>query len=269
MRAYLICGILTMPVTAKLEALPPDWDLTATVDRARPGNLFPSGVGFHAARADRDSFVRTVDALIRQGISVRPLEIIRVPKADRSTRPAADMPVTDQLIYHTIVNTIKAHTYPGLVSFTFGDGDTEYTQFEDFPLTQSNVAYVLMADAASFYEYVDHDLLSYEILGTTGDADLTEVLMQSLQEWMQAPRGLPQGPLASGPLADIYISPVARSMSRAGFRFSRYSDDFRVVAENWTEARQAQLSLETAMRVMGLALAPGKLRTHCNIQSPA
>src|ERR1700730_2647371 len=250
-----------MPAITKLESLPTDWNLGATVDAARPGNLFPSGVGFHAARADTENFVHSVEALIRRGIAVRPLEIVRVPKADRSTRPAADMPVTDQLIYQAIVNTIKSHVYPGLVSFTTGNGDIEYTRFEDFPLSQDNVAYVLMADAASFYEYVDHDLLSYEILGSTGDTDVTEALIQSLQEWMQAPRGLPQGPLASGPLADSYISPVARAMSRSGFRFSRYSDDFRVVAENWTGARQAQLALETAMRVAGLSLAPGKLWT--------
>jgi len=103
--------------------------------------------------------------------------------------------------------------------------------------------------------------LAYELVGTTADVETTEALVDLLAIWMQGARGLPQGPAASAPLADIYISPVVRTLSRAGFRFARYSDDFRIVASSWTEARRAQLSLETAMREVGLAVAPGKLRT--------
>jgi hypothetical protein len=120
---------------------------------------------------------------------------------------------------------------------------------------------VLIADAASFYEYIEHDRLAYELVGTTGDSDATESLMGLLGGTMSGPKGLPQGPAASPPLADIYISPVARALSRSGYRFSRYTDDFRIVAADWGEARRAQVFLEEAMRDVGLTLAPGKLKT--------
>ena len=244
-----------------LSRLPERWDLSAEIREARPGNLFPSGIGFHAARADAQRYGTAVNALLRRGIQMRGLEFVRVPKGDRSTRPAADMPVTDQLIYGATVRAIRGGLYPGLVSFTEADTDAGYRVFEEFPLTQRNVKYVLMADAAAFYEYVDHEILSYELIGMTGEADLIEALALMLETWMTVARGLPQGPGPSGPLSDIYISPVERALSRDGFRFSRYSDDFRIIAANWTEARQAQLALETAMRSVSLSVAPGKLFT--------
>jgi hypothetical protein len=114
---------------------------------------------------------------------------------------------------------------------------------------------------ASFYEYVEHDRLAYELIGTTGDSDATESLIALLGATMNGTKGLPQGPAASALLADIYISPVARALSRAGYRFSRYTDDFRIVAADWNEARRAQVFLEEAMREVGLAIAPGKLTT--------
>jgi hypothetical protein len=104
-------------------------------------------------------------------------------------------------------------------------------------------------------------VLAHELIGLTGRADATEALVRLLESWMGSTRGLPQGPSASNVLADIYISPAARALDRAGFRFRRYSDDFRVLATTWREAREAQLVLERALYDLGLAAAPGKART--------
>jgi len=228
---------------------------------AFPGNLLPSGVGFHAARADQDRFSGAVLSLAARGFNVRPSEIVCVPKFDGSTRPATDMPVTDQLLYQASVMSLVTQLYPNLVTFTGSEINGDYFEFEEYPLSQRRVRYVLIADAASFYEYVDHDRLAYELVGTTGDSDATESLIALLGATMNGSKGLPQGPAASASLSDIYISPVARSLSRAGYRFSRYTDDFRIVATDWTEARRAQVFLEEAMREIGLTIAPGKLTT--------
>jgi hypothetical protein len=240
---------------------PNSGELGAALAEADPGNLLPSGIGLNAARADEDLFSPVVAALALRGVEVRPAQIIRVPKVDRSTRPAADVPALDQIIYTAAVNRLKAELYPGLVTFTGAETDGGYVDFAEFPLQQTDVKYVLIADAASFYEYVDHERLAYELIGATGDSALTESLLSMLDAWMTTPRGLPQGPGASAILADVYISPVGRALARAGFRFRRYSDDFRVLASSWTEAKEAQLALEQAMREVGLAVAPGKLLT--------
>src|SRR2546430_2116358 len=98
--------------------LPTEEELTTAISDAQPGNLFPSGVGFNAARSDHDRFVHSVRALAERGLEVRPVQFARAPKVDRSTRPAADVPATDQLIYAAVVNRLKSQLYPGLVAFT-------------------------------------------------------------------------------------------------------------------------------------------------------
>lgn len=183
------------------------------------------------------------------------------PSGDLSTRPAADMPVTDQLVYITIVSQLKDSVHPDLVSFTAGGANSDYGDFESFPLKITNARYVLTADVAAFYDYVDHDRLAYELIGATGEGDLVESLMSLLETWMGSLTGLPQGPSGSETLADIYISPVERALSRAGLEFARYSDDFRIAASNWSQAREAQLVLEGAMRDINLTISPKKLRT--------
>lgn len=236
-------------------------DLASAVEGAHPGNLFPSYVAWSAASLDGQVATETQASL---GRSYRPqaLEVVRVPKWDRSTRPAVDMPVEDRIVYAAISNSVRDSVHAGLVTFTgLAEEGQSYRDFEQFPLASDGVAYVLEADVASFYEYVDHQRLSNEVLGLTGKPELAEALADLLEVWMGRPFGLPQGPTPSSILADVYISPAGRTLHRAGLRFSRYSDDFRVLAGEWAEARRAQLILETALRAVGLVVAPRKLRT--------
>ena len=235
--------------------------LDDAVDAARPGNLFPSGVAWVASQQN-PRLIRVVEAELAHGYRLRPVEIVRVPKHDRTTRPAADMPQRDQLVYTALVAALRAEVPPAYVTFT-GEGEEglSYEEFEQFPLTVEGTSYVLEADAAAFYQYIDHERLAYELIGLTGMAPIAEVLVTALEGWMNAPRGLPQGPRASQSLADIYITPAARALARAGFASSRYSDDFRVPVGDWTGVKAAQLALEEAFYDLGLAVAPGKLKT--------
>jgi len=213
-----------------------------------------------AAVNDVDRVSSILDAAAQTGLRPVPVEVVRVPKGDNATRPAADMSTEDQVILSALVYLIRAATPSAFVLFS-GEGSQTFSEFEHFPISQENVEYVLEADVANFYENVSHERLAYEIIGLTGRADVAEGLTRLLESWMGDTRGLPQGPVASNALADIYISPAARALDRAGYRFSRYSDDFRVLASTWPETKDAQLALETALHGLGLAAAPGKLRT--------
>ena len=246
----------------ELVALPTDdehWNVAAAAEAAKPGNLFPSHVASNAVGGD-EHFLRVLEATAKSGYPARRFELVAVPKLDRATRPAADIPLEDQVLYTAIVENLRAQVHPGLVQFT-GPEDQSYADFEAFPVNQADTRWVLEADVASFYEYVDHEILGYELVGLTGLSDLVEGLLDLLQAWMGAGRGLPQGPFASAPLADIYIAPVSRALMRAGFEHSRYSDDFRIPARTWPNLRDAQIALESALRSVGLVLSAGKLRT--------
>lgn len=239
------------------ETVRQDWSLAAAIEGTRPGNLFPSRVGWFAARSRSR---RTADVLSGQssvGLRPIPVEIVRAPKGDRATRPAADMSVEEQILLSALTELVRQNIPPDFVAFTDED---RYEEFERFPLEAAEVAYVVEADVASFYQNISHERLASELIGLTGRADATDALVRLLEAWMGDTRGLPQGPAASNLLADIYLSPAARTLDRAGFRFRRYSDDFRVIAATWEEAKSAQLALEAALYELGLAVAPGKLR---------
>jgi hypothetical protein len=203
-----------------------------------------------------------LNASLATGYSPSLVEQVQVPKLGLTTRPAADLSIEDQVVLASLVAFLRQKVHAGLVTFTGKvGGGISYKEFENFPVTVTNAKYVLEADAASFYEYVGHERLGYELVGLTGEAATTDALLRLLEGWLGAPRGLPQGPKASETLADIYISPVGRALARAGFQFVRYSDDFKIPVDSWNEARRAQLLLEAFMRDVGLVIAAGKLRT--------
>jgi len=243
------------------EATLANLDLDGAVDGSRPGNLFPSGVAWVASQQN-PRLLRVVAAELARGYRLRPAEIVRVPKLDRTTRPAADIPQRDQLVYTALVSALRKEVPDAYVEFT-GEGEDGHTyrDFEEYPLTVDGTTHVLEADAAAFYQFIDHDRLGYELIGLTGMAAEAEALVTALEGWMDRPRGLPQGPRASQPLADIYMSAAARSFARAGFAFSRFSDDFRIPVGSWADVRRAQMALEEAFYEIGLAVAPGKLRS--------
>ena len=237
-----------------------EWKLEDTVEAAYPGNLLPSRVAWSGAVLGEAAFASVLDETAALGYRARPAEVVRVSKLDRTTRPAADLPFEDQVIYAALIKVLRHAIRPEFVSFTGADGQ-DYNAFERFPLTQEDARYVLETDVAAFYQYIDHERLAYELIGLSGRAETVEPLTRLLEAWLGTPRGLPQGPTASYVLADIYIAPAARALERAGFMFSRYSDDFRVVGRTWSDVRLAQDTLERALHELGLVVASKKLRT--------
>jgi hypothetical protein len=241
------------------ESVQNDWNLQAVAAATHAGNLLPSRVAWLALQTTVPEITQALAANVSVGYRPRTAEVVQVPKLDRTTRPAIDLPVDDQVIYAALIALLQQGIREGLVQYT-GQEQT-YEAFEQFPLTADGAQYVLDVDAAGFYQYVDHEKLAYELIGLTGRADAVEPLVRLLEVWLAERRGLPQGPPPSYVLADVYISPVARALDRAGFDFRRYSDDFRVVGRTWGEVKRAQELLEASFYGLGLVVAAKKLRT--------
>jgi hypothetical protein len=221
--------------------------------------MLPSRVAW-AAAVDNEELIRVIDGTGRAGFDARPAEQIPMPKIDGGTRPAADLPIEDQLVYTALAKVLSGAAFPGLVTFT--GTDISYAEFERYPLQFSSThKYVFVADVVSFYEFINHDQLIDQLIGLTGLADVAESLGQLLEIWMGKSQGVPQGPRGSEPIADIYLAPASRALLRAGFEHSRYSDDFRIPVRSWSESRHAQVVLEGALRDLGLVVSGSKART--------
>lgn len=129
------------------------------------------------------------------------------------------------MVLDGLIARVRSLVVPGLVNWSPRGEDRRKVQET---LAAKDSAYVLMTDVASFYEYVDHDVLADELLELTGDESGVSALSGLLGELMRSRRGLPQGPLSVGDLADVYLSAVDRRLVRDDFELYRFTDDYRL-----------------------------------------
>jgi hypothetical protein len=113
------------------------------------------------------------------------------------------------------------------------------------------------ADLASFYDYIDHEILGQELLIRTADHAAIECLLDLLGEVQGRRYGLPQLLEPSDRLSDLYGDRVLRALRRKQWPAWRFNDDFRIAVETFEEAKRALDDLTAAARDNGLAVRPG------------
>jgi len=131
-------------------------------------------------------------------------------------------------------------------------------------LWQRGNRWIVQADIASYYDSIDHELLSRDLRERWLDGDeLTELLSRCLREWtphedgVNFSRGLPQGYEASDYLATLFLLPTDEQMIQRG-HYLRYVDDIRVFAPDRDTASRELLNLDVALKKQALILQPAK-----------
>jgi hypothetical protein len=123
------------------------------------------------------------------------------------------------------------------------------------------VRYVVIADLAAFYDYIDHDILARELLIRTGEHTAIECLMDLLGEVQGRRYGLPQLLGPSDRLSNIYAARVLRAVRRRNWAAWRFNDDFRIAVDRFEDTKNALDDLAAAARDNGLVLNESKTRT--------
>lgn len=191
---------------------------------------------------------------LRHGVELTGAEVIPVPKP-RGLRPLAVLSIEERIAYRALVAPLRE---------ALELRDRTYATFREFsagPIQESNTEYIVRADVASFYQYVDHDLLHDEIVDQTGNAAVAQSISALLHGIQQRRIGLPQLYDPSDWLSEIAIDIVERRLLRAGYRTYRFNDDFRVAARSWAEANEAREALDHELRRLGLSLNDEKTFT--------
>lgn len=154
-----------------------------------------------------------------------------------------DMPQRDQEEYRTFVS--------GPINRAFPKGKSTR-------LSQAAIDYVVQADIAAFYQYVDHGVLLEELQVRTGKVEAARLLIELLGEIQGATYGLPQLLEASDALSEVYIQILERDVIRRTPDVWRFNDDFRIGANGYGNAQQALEDLSSAARPLGLILSDHK-----------
>lgn len=233
-------------------------DLQAAVDRelTTANRLMPP-------RRDRLALINQSPRLSRwlrdqykRGRYGTPADVIFVDKNRAGRRPISEMSLADRVLYRALVTLIGESLPEHLVK------RRSIVDFRESPLAEDSAKYISKTDVASYYEFVDHEILADELLAQTGEAPAIEVLMDLLGGVMGRRVGLPQVHRASDVLGDTYIDPVRRRLRRAGYHVYTFSDDFRIASPSLASARNGLEACAAEVRNLGLVLNEGKTFTY-------
>ena len=247
------------------ESLLNQLDLPAAVEaeaRARRDHI-PPEPWVEIALSKKQEVGKVVHGRLAAGLQVAPNVVINVRKARLGTRPVPIMGIAERVAYRA------------LTSYVIGEGiepDRSPDDYKDFlggPIRYAfdetpgwflgtSLKYVLEADIAGFYEYVDHQILSAELQLQTGKIEAIDVLLELLAETQKRSFGLPQMVDASDGLSEVYIGIVERDLVRAGWPVWRFNDDFRIGCRTYSEALYAIERLDESARAVGLMVSDHK-----------
>jgi RNA-directed DNA polymerase len=126
--------------------------------------------------------------------------------------------------------------------------------------------YVFKSDIKGYYANINHDALALELLKTTQDASITNLIMQSLKTpstWgglyydheIGIPRGSPLSPL----LGAIALKPLDEALgSIPGVFYARYMDDWVLLCKSRHQLRKIVKITHKILNALQLKLHPDK-----------
>lgn len=229
-------------------------------------DLLPGRVGDHLSTASMTTVCAAFrDDLFSGRYVPTPAHEAEIPKTSGGFRPAAALRFADRLVYAVLVERCRPEIEASLVSereVLWPRGlrrDKQWVALEGF-VNQSDATHVLAVDIQSFYDSIGHDVLTDAL----ARADCDETVVSALGEWLgtvmgDRKRGLPQGLIASDPLATAVLAPLDAALRSAGFRFVRHGDDLRVLG-SFSDVADAARLIRKELRSLELTINDDKTR---------
>lgn len=214
---------------------------------------------------------------------------IFIPKKDNLVRPLSVLTFIDLLVYQAIVNIIAdtsfdiiAPYYDNIIfgnvvnptnskkcdkDFFYKSWKKKWKRFNEVSKSnfESGYKYLSEFDIASFFDTIDHNILC-EILTNTFkvDFDILTLLSKCLESWtadsnhysFKSKHGIPQGPISSPFLADLYLfhidNEIKKQNKKYDFKYLRYVDDIRIFAKDKIVSQKIIAQLDLISRDLGL-----------------
>ena len=223
---------------------------------------------------------------------------IFIPKKNNLFRPLSLLKFKDLLIYQAIINTIGDVVYDEIAPhyndiifaniyntskeskedriFFFKPWKEQWNKFQEKTKKYYEQGYKSLADfdIASFFDTIDHRILQ-QILENNFKVDsrLVKLLIDLLEAFTsdsnhktwRSKHGIPQGPIGSPFLADLYLfHAIDLKMSgeignQLDIQYIRYVDDIRIFSKDKISAQKAIAYLDLLARDLGLIPQPTKI----------
>ncbi|SDT80354.1 RNA-directed DNA polymerase [Actinoplanes derwentensis] len=240
--------------------------------------LMPSSPGQDEMREGAEVFARWLAGQLQSGLTTCRGLVVAVAKPETGSRPVAIWGFAERVTYRALTDLLMTkaqhendrnnEAYQAFAVAPLRYAETQYRRSDTrssplflFQPEDAIVQYVVKADLASFYDYIDHDILGRELLLRTSDHESIACLLDLLLEVQGRRYGIPQLLEPSDRLSDLYASRILRAIRRKQWPAWRYNDDFRIAAETFEDTKRALDDLTTAARDNGLVLNEAKTRT--------
>jgi hypothetical protein len=206
-----------------------------------------------------------------------------IPKPSGILRPITLLTVDDQTVYQACVNLIAdalkkktskryekrvfAHLYAGKSSqFFYKKWQNSYRKFgKSLRAAHANgYKHIADFDLTSFYDSIDHHVLSHFLRELNIDHDTVEFLMEALKRWTSSTwslgpaniyhgYGIPQRPLSSGMLSEAVLDHLDQAGEQGTKTiYLRYVDDIKILAKTEEELRRKLIKLDICSKEIGL-----------------
>jgi hypothetical protein len=119
--------------------------------------LLPPRWGDRALTGNEEAVATWLTSVLRREVAVDTEEVVLARKLGRGARPCAILGLKERLLYRGAVSLIEDAAGPP-------DRSREaYDAFQHAPVDYEGCRYVLKADIAAYYQYVDHERLVDEV----------------------------------------------------------------------------------------------------------
>jgi excisionase family DNA binding protein len=198
---------------------------------------------------------------------------VEVDKTAIFMRWATSLDVEDRVAYQAAVGSfadrVEGQTPDSVFSarlssdhrYFFRHGPRQWVAWRRYVRSQLEAEreWMVKTDLTAYFDTIPHRLLIAEVESLNVDRAVVETLSEMLRTWAAVPGlGLPQGPNASRLLGNLYMLPVDRAMLDAGWIYSRYMDDIRIVTATKADAVKALRQFQGECRARGLIISSSK-----------
>lgn len=209
------------------------------------------------------------DLKTRGKFSPRPLRRVLISKGKGQFRPLG-IPVVRDRIAQDVLRQLLEPLFEPLFhpnSFGFRPGRNCH-QAVDLVLSvwRDGCCHVLDADISGFFDNIPHHVIMTGLSNVVADGNILGLVEQFLKSGVMLDGvfkptqiGTPQGGVISPLLANIALNFLDWHLQEHGVRFVRYADDFVLLCQSETQAKEALVLIESFLTThLELSLSPEK-----------
>jgi len=208
------------------------------------------------------------DQILSQTFTPNAVKRVYIPKGDGKTRPLGIPTVKDRVVQAAIKQAIEPIFEKEFLDMSYGfrpgRGAKDALRAVDNALKEG-YTWVVDADIQGYFDNIPHDKLMKKVESKISDSKVLNLIesflkaniMEEMNSWTPT-QGTPQGGVLSPLLANIYLHDLDVLMTKKGFRMFRYADDFVILTQDESSAKQALEIIRTWVDEHGLTLHPEK-----------